>query len=74
MIKQLLKRPLNHFPRAAQLYRNGRDLLNRNSPSVKTPWGFTLAGHPAMAAGTFEPFETHLVRELLHEVDVLGKA
>ena len=30
-----------------------------------------MAGHDAMAAGTFEPEETALVRQLLREVDVL---
>ena len=71
MIKQVLKNVVERFPCAAQFYRNNRDLLDRNSPAVKTPWGFTLAGHSAMAAGTFESEETRLVRELLREVDVL---
>jgi hypothetical protein len=62
---------VERFPQAAQFYRNSRDLLDRNTPAMKTPWGFTLAGHPAMAAGSFEPEETRLVRELLQEVDVL---
>ena len=59
------------FPKVAQFYRNTRDLLDRNNPSIKTPWGFVFAGHSAMAAGTFEPSETQLVRELLQEVDIL---
>ena len=71
MIKQTLKSVVERFPQAAQFYRNSRDLLDRNTPAMKTPWGFTLAGHPAMAAGSFEPEETRLVRELLQEVDVL---
>ena len=48
MIKQMLKNMVERFPRIAQFYRNCRDLLDRNKPAVKTPWGFTLAGHPAM--------------------------
>lgn len=36
-----------------------------------TPWGFTLAGHEAMVAGTFEPEEAEVVRKLLQGVDVL---
>ncbi len=28
-------------------------------------------GHPAMAAGSFEPEETRLVRELMQQVDIL---
>ncbi|MDD3883612.1 MAG: FkbM family methyltransferase [Gallionella sp.] len=71
MIKKTLKNIVEHFPRAAQLYRNSRDLLDRNSPGIKTSWGFTLAGNPLMASGSFEPEETRLVRELLQEVDVL---
>lgn len=71
MIKQALKSVVEHFPRAAQFYRNSRYLLDRNNPAIKTPWGFSLAGHPAMATGTFEPEETRLVRELLQEVDLL---
>jgi FkbM family methyltransferase len=71
MIKQMLRNAVEHFPPAAQFYRNSRDLLDRNAPAVKTSWGFTLAGNPAMAAGSFEPEETRLVRELLQEVDVL---
>lgn len=55
MIKQALKSVVEHFPRAAQFYRNNRGLLGRNSPAIKTPWGFSFAGHPAMATGTFEP-------------------
>lgn len=66
-----LKAFADPFPKVSQFYRNTRDLLDRNNPSIKTPWGFQLAGHPAMAAGTFEPSETQLVRELLQEVDIL---
>ena len=48
-----------------------RDWLDRRSPPLVTPWGFTLAGHETMAAGKFEPDETSLVRKTLKEVDVL---
>jgi FkbM family methyltransferase len=68
LLKPLVKR---HFPAAVQLYRNSRDLLDRNQPSLATPWGFTLAGAPQMAGGAFEPEETQLVRKLLGEVDLL---
>lgn len=70
MIKQGIRSVVERFPRVAQFYRNSRDLFDRNSPSVKTPWDFTLAGHPTMAAGMFEPEETLLVRKLLQDVDV----
>ena len=71
MIKKLLRTTLENFPTIAQFLRNSRDLLDRRAPTKMTSWGFTLAGHEAMAVGTFEPEETKLVRKLLEEVDVL---
>ncbi len=71
MIRTLIRSTVERFPAAALFLRNTRDLLDRRDPPKMTPWGFTLAGHEAMAAGTFEPQETRLVRELLQEVDVL---
>lgn len=71
MIKKAMKDAVELFPKFARFYRNIRDLLDRNNPSIKSPWGFQLAGHPAMATGTFEPAETQLVRKLLQEVDIL---
>ncbi len=71
MIREILRTVLEHVPVLAQFLRNSRDLLDQRLPAKKTPWGFTLAGHDAMAAGTFEPEETVLVRKLLQEVDVL---
>jgi FkbM family methyltransferase len=70
MIKSLFKKVLDRFPKIAQLYRNGRDLLDRNQPSLITPWGFTLAGNSEMASGNFETEQTLLVRKLLEEVDI----
>jgi FkbM family methyltransferase len=70
MIRKQLRRLLELFPNVAQFLRNSRDLLDRRAPSKKTPWGFTLAGHDAMAAGMFEPEETELVRKLLQDVDL----
>lgn len=72
MFRGMLHEALGKFPRAAQFLRNSRDLLDRQSPVRETPWGFSLAGHEAMAAGTLEPEETALIRRLLQEVDVLG--
>ena len=71
MIRKLLHKILEHLPAAAQFLRNSRDLLDQRAPTRMTPWGFTLAGHEAMAAGTFEPKETEVVRKLLQEVDLL---
>ena len=71
MIKKFLRTTLERFPVVTQFLRNSRDLLDQRAPTRMTPWGFTLAGHKAMAAGTFEPEETELVRKLLQEVDVL---
>ena len=66
-----MKDAVERFAKFARFYRNTRDLHDRNNPSIKSPWGFQLAGHPAMATGTFEPAETQLVRKLLQEVDIL---
>ena len=71
MIMRFLRTTLERFPVVAQFVRNSRDLLDQRTHTRMTPWGFTLAGHEAMAAGTFEPEETVLVRKLLQEVDVL---
>lgn len=71
MSKKFLRATLERYPVVMQFLRNSRDLLDQRAPAKMTPWGFTLAGHEAMAAGTFEPEETELVRKLLQEVDVL---
>lgn len=71
MIRKLIRSAIEPFPAVALFLRNVRDLLDQRDPPRPTPWGFTLAGHKAMAAGTFEPEETTLVRKLLQEVDVL---
>ncbi|WKT80104.1 FkbM family methyltransferase [Thermosynechococcus sp. PP45] len=55
MIKNFIKAIVELFPYSARI----------------TPWGFSLAGHAAMAAGSFEPEETKVVRKLLADVDVL---
>ncbi|MEB3234630.1 MAG: FkbM family methyltransferase [Cyanobacteriota bacterium] len=51
--------------------RQWRDRWDRNQPLLPTPWGFQLAGHRAMASGSFEPAETALLRRLLPQVDLL---
>lgn len=68
MLKKYIRK---RFPGLVQFRIDMRDWLDRRSPPRVTPWGFTLAGHEAMAAGTFEPDETSLVRQTLKEVDVL---
>ena len=67
----LVKPLVERFPRIATIYRSMRDQLYFMKEPITTPWGFTLAGHAAMASGTFEPQETRLVRDLLQEVDML---
>jgi FkbM family methyltransferase len=71
MIKKILRVMFEPFPVLSQFLRNSRDLLDQGAPSRVTPWGFLLAGHEAMANGTFEPEETELVRSMLQEVDML---
>jgi len=71
VIKSLIKSNFERFPALALFYRNTRDLLDQRHPARPTPWGFSFAGHDAMADGSFEPEETAVVRKLLAEVDVL---
>lgn len=71
MLKTLAKTLVEPFPQVAQLYRGLRDQLDRNQSGLPTQWGFTFAGHTAMASGAFEPEETRLFRHLLQEVDIL---
>lgn len=71
MSRKLLRSMVGNFPAAAQFLRLSRDLMDKRAKPEVTPWKFTLAGHAAMAAGTFEPEETELVRQLLQEVDLL---
>jgi len=71
VIKNFIKSIVEHFPAVALFYRNTRDLLDQRNPARATPWGFSFAGHDAMAAGSFEPEETAVVRQLLAEMEVL---
>lgn len=70
-MRDILRNLVDRSPSVALAYRNLRDLMDTHQPAIKTPWGFTLAGHKLMASGLFEPKETALVRELLKEVDLL---
>lgn len=69
MIRKIIKPIFNKFPALITFYRNSRDLLDQNSASKPTPWGFTLAGNDAMSSGTFEPQETIIFNKMLKEVD-----
>jgi FkbM family methyltransferase len=71
LIRTILRNTFEHFPAAALFYRNMRDLLDQRQSAMKTPWGFTLAGNAAMASGDYEPNETAVVRQLLHDADIL---
>ena len=71
MLRNILRTVLECFPATMQFLRYSRDMRDRHAPAKKTVWGFTLAGHDAMAAGTFEPEETAWVRKLLLEVDIM---
>lgn len=51
--------------------RGGKHFNVQHDTIHVTPWGFRFVGHEAMAAGTFEPQETSLVRNALLDVDVL---
>ena len=54
-----------------QARRSLRELRARRREALETPWGFRLIGPRALAAGTFEPEETRLVRDLLVDVELL---
>jgi len=71
MLKKLAQTLIEPFPQVAQLYRSLRDQSDRNQPALPTQWGFTFAGHNAMASGDFEPEETRLIQDLFQEVDTL---
>lgn len=71
MIKSTFRNILNRIPGASALFRNVRDQLDRNLPTIKTKWGFTLAGNYEMGMGEFEPEETEVVRHLILDVDVV---
>ncbi len=51
MLKSLIKAVVKRFPALALFCGNSRDLLDQRHPARKTPWGFSLAGHDAMAKG-----------------------
>lgn len=58
-------------PRLAMAYRHYRDMAHMVRPPVDTPFGFKFIGHPAMEAGTFEPDEVRVVKQLLQLAGVL---
>jgi FkbM family methyltransferase len=68
--KESIRSKVESWPLLAAFYRSTRDLLDQRHPSRKTPWGFTFAGHDAMAQGNFEPEETQVMRRLMLEADV----
>lgn len=70
-IKYPLRSIIECFPSLALFLRTMRDQMEQRQAPKMTPWGFTLAGNEAMAAGIFEPQETKLIRDLLGEVDLL---
>lgn len=70
-MKPTIKSIIERFPAFALFYRNMRDLFDQRHPARKTQWGFSFAGHDAMADGSFEPEETKVVRRLLADIDVL---
>lgn len=69
MIRKLLGALLERTFAVTQYLRNSRDLLDQREPAEIARWGFTLAGHKAMAQVTFEREEAALVRVLLQEDD-----
>jgi FkbM family methyltransferase len=71
MLRSAVRRRIDQFPALSRFVHGMRDIADRGGPLRPTPWGFRLAGHEAMASGSFEPAETLVVRRLLERVDVL---
>ena len=70
-MKSTIRSIVECMPTMALFYRNMRDLLDQRHPPRNTPWGFSFAGHDAMAEGSFEPDETKIMRRLMFDADVL---
>lgn len=62
---QAVKPLVEQVPAVASVFRAMRDALPVLDEPEPTPLGFKLAGNPAMMAGTFEPEETQVIREIL---------
>lgn len=64
-------RPLvSRLPALAATFRFLRDRRGLARPLVRTPLGFSFAGHPLMEAGTFEPDEVRTLQHLLPACEV----
>lgn len=70
-ISRRLRALVRRSPFLAQGYGQLRNSwILRNSKSLQTPFGFTLAGHPAMARGDFERNETAFLEAHFPSTDV----
>ncbi len=70
MLQKLLKLLCKKIPFALPFCWFIRDLLIQRKGFLITPWGFGLSGNKIMASGAFEPQETHLIRNLLVQIDI----
>jgi FkbM family methyltransferase len=70
MLRRLFRSVLEQTPKLAMLYRNLRDLINRNQKVITTKWGFSITGNQQMANGNFEPDETKIVRNFFNDIDL----
>ena len=73
-IKAILKPHIEKFPALATSYRKVQDGWQIGKEPQATPNGFKLVGNLSMQAGTFEPLETKLFKELAADADVVINA
>ena len=70
-VRPLLKRAVDSWtPRLGRIYRQLRDARAAHGRPVPTPFGFQLAGCPAMASGSFETEEIGVFLQYLEGVSV----
>lgn len=67
---ELAKPVVERFPALAAFYRSVRDGLPITEQPRETPFGFKLAGNPAMTNGSFEPEETQLIQRILERAGI----
>jgi len=70
-IIKIVKPLVEKFPKIAMAYRQLRDRKSIYQQPKMTPLGFRFNGNEAMASGTFEPYETDLVKKIFSKVDIV---
>lgn len=58
------------FPWLARFYREYRESRSLSKAPSTTPHGFKFSGNPAMEDGTFEPAESRVILQYLHQSEI----